>query len=53
MRRKLKNSGGFTNILDFKKFDEEVKMPFGKGFIGDFKKVKKSVWKDDLKKYEV
>lgn len=53
MRRKLKNSWGFTNILDFKKFDEEVKMPLRKGFIGDFKNVKKSVYFDDWKKYEV
>ena len=30
MRRKLKNEGGFKNITDLKKFEEEVSVPLKK-----------------------
>lgn len=30
MRRKLKNEGGFKNITDLKKFEEDVKAPLKK-----------------------
>jgi katanin p60 ATPase-containing subunit A1 len=30
MRRKLKNEGGFKNIVDLKKFEEEVNIPLKK-----------------------
>jgi katanin p60 ATPase-containing subunit A1 len=30
MRRKLKNEGGFKNIVDLKKFEEEVNIPLQK-----------------------
>ena len=53
MRRKLKNQGGFKNIGDMKKFEEEVNVPLTKDdFAEALKNVNKSVGKDDLKKYE-
>lgn len=52
MRRKLKNEGGFKNITDLKKFEEEVSVPLKKeDFIEALKSVNKSVGKDDLHKY--
>lgn len=54
MRRRLKNAGGFKNILDLKSFQEEVDVPLGKeDFLEALKNVNKSVGKDDLKKYEI
>lgn len=53
MRRKLKNEGGFKNITDLKKFEEEVSVPLKKeDFIEALKSVNKSVGKEDLHKYD-
>lgn len=53
MRRKLKNQGGFKNISDMKKFEQEVNVPLKKeDFAEALKNVNKSVGKDDLKHYE-
>lgn len=52
MRKKLKKEGGFKNINDMKKFEEQVNAPLTKeDFIQALKNVNKSVGKDDLKKY--
>ena len=46
MRRKLKNEGGFKNIIDLKKFEEDVSVPLKKeDFIEALKNVNKSVGK--------
>jgi katanin p60 ATPase-containing subunit A1 len=54
MRRKLKRAGGFKNIDDIKKFEEEVNVPLTReDFLEALKNVNKSVGKDDIKKYEL
>lgn len=54
MRRRLKNAGGFKNIQDMKKFEEEVNVPLKKeDFMEALKNVNKSVGKEDIKKYEL
>lgn len=54
MRKKLKKEGGFKNIIDMKKFEEEVNVPLGKeDFLESLKNVNKSVGKDDLKRFEI
>lgn len=52
MRRKLKNEGGYKNITDLKKFEEEVNTPLTKSdFVEALKNVNKSVGNEDLHKY--
>lgn len=54
MRRRLKKAGGFKNIEDMKKFEQEVNVPLTKqDFLEALKNVNKSVGKEDIKKYEV
>lgn len=46
MRRRLKKAGGFKNIEDIKKFEEEVNVPLSKeDFLEALKNVNKSVGK--------
>lgn len=46
MRRKLKNEGGFKNISNMKKFEEEINVPLKKDdFLEALKSVNKSVGK--------
>ena len=53
MRRKLKNEGGYKNITDLKKFEEEVNTPLTKSdFVEALKNVNKSVGNEDLHKYQ-
>ena len=53
MRRKLKNEGGFKNIQDMKKFEQEIDAPLKKeDFVEAIKNVNKSVGSEDLHKYE-
>ena len=54
MRRNLKAQGGFKNILDLKKFEQDVDIPLTKeDFLEALKNVNKSVGVEDLKKYEM
>ena len=49
----LIEEGGFKNIGDLKKFEEEVSIPLRKeDFVEALKNVNKSVGKEDLHKYE-